>query len=51
LYPLQLLLRAGIYVHIIKEKEQRLVGSESEKMCPSGATCLPADCCFNELAL
>ena len=20
-------------------------------MCPSGATCLPADCCFNELAL
>jgi hypothetical protein len=20
-------------------------------MCPSGATCLPADCCFSELAL
>ena len=20
-------------------------------MCPSGATCLPADCCLNELAL
>ena len=20
-------------------------------MCPSGATCLPVDCCFNELAL
>ena len=20
-------------------------------MCPSGAICLPADCCFNELAL
>jgi hypothetical protein len=20
-------------------------------MCPSGATCLPADCCFSEVAL
>jgi len=20
-------------------------------MCPSGATCLPVDCCFSELAL
>jgi len=20
-------------------------------MCPSGVTCLPADCCFTELAL
>ena len=20
-------------------------------MCPNGATCLPADCCFSELAL
>jgi len=20
-------------------------------ICPSGATCLPADCCFSELAL
>jgi hypothetical protein len=20
-------------------------------MCPSGATCFPADCCFSELAL
>jgi len=20
-------------------------------MCPSGATCLPADCCFSEIAL
>ena len=20
-------------------------------MCPSGVTCLPGDCCFNELAL
>ena len=20
-------------------------------MCPNGGTCLPADCCFNELAL
>jgi hypothetical protein len=20
-------------------------------MCPSGATCLPAECCFSELAL
>ena len=29
-----------------KEKQQRLVGSESGKMCVSGATCLPADCCF-----
>jgi hypothetical protein len=28
------------------EKEPRLVGSES-----GGAACLPADCCFSELAL
>jgi len=23
----------------------------SKKMCQSGATCLPTDCCFSELAL
>jgi hypothetical protein len=25
--------------------------SKHRIMCPSGATCLPADCCFSELAL
>ena len=24
---------------------------ETRKMCPSGVTCLPVDCCFSELAL
>jgi hypothetical protein len=33
----------------IKEKEPRLVGIRL--MCPSVATCLPANCCFGELAL
>ena len=37
--------------HSIKEKKQRLVGSESDYMFQSGATCLPANCCFSELAL
>ena len=33
----------------LQEKEQRLV--RIRIMCPSGATFLPADCCFSELAL
>jgi len=23
----------------------------NQKMCPSGATCLPTDCCFSDLVL
>ena len=25
--------------------------ARNQNKCPSGATCLPADCCFSELAL
>jgi len=32
-------------------RRERLVGSESGQCVLSGATCLPADCCFGELAL
>jgi hypothetical protein len=33
----------------LKSKRKKLVGSESG--CVSGRTCLPANCCFSELAL
>jgi hypothetical protein len=36
--------KIGICCFFVKEKELRI-------MCQSGATCLPADCCFSELAL
>ena len=35
--------------HIALRRKTSLLGIRI--MCPSGATCLPADCCFSELAL
>jgi hypothetical protein len=34
-----------------KSKESKTSWLEIRIMCPSGATCLPADCCFSELVL
>jgi hypothetical protein len=35
----------------LRGKKNRLVGLELAYCVPSGATCLPSDCCFNKLAL
>ena len=32
-------------------KHAALRRKSKDWLCPSGATCLPADCCFSELAL
>ena len=34
-----------------KHAALRIHWCEIRIMCPSGATCLPADCCFSELVL
>ena len=39
------------YSHNIKEKAQTGWLGGVSIMCPSGPTCLSAECCFNELAL
>jgi hypothetical protein len=40
----------GVILYAFKEKEQ--TGWLGIKiLCPSGATCLPVDCCFSVLSL
>ena len=39
------------YARSNKEKEQKNGGLGITIMCPSGATCLPMDCCFSGVAL
>ena len=39
------------YYNLASSKYIILLVSQLRIMCPSGATCLSADCCFSELAL
>jgi hypothetical protein len=42
----------GSYRMVLQMGERAKAGCLGIKiMCPSGATCLPTDCCFSELAL
>ena len=43
--------KIGICCYSAKHAALRRKGIRIRIMCPSGATCLPADCSFSELAL